>query len=339
MFGKVNSLDFPDRDINYCVMDNSPSADSTCRVGFLLIDGFALMSYASAIEPLRAANLLAQKNLYEIRHMSPSEQSPTSSSGAVIPARSVTEKPFDFDFVFVVAGGDPVAFRDAGVFRWLRQLAQRGVLLGGVSGGPVILASAGLMDSKRMTVHWEHREVLTELSPSLMIERSLYVIDRDRLTCAGGIAPLDMMIALLTEHHGAAFARKISDWFMHTEIRPSAGPQRAGLAERYNITSEPLILAISAMENHIADLLDLSQLARLAEVGPRHLNRLFRDNLGQRTMDFYRTLRLDKAQTLLKQSSLNVTEVALATGFANSAHFSSAFRGKYGCTPSMIRSR
>jgi len=65
-----------------------------------------------------------------------------------------------------------------------------------------------------------------------MIERSLYVIDRDRFTCAGGIAPLDMMHALLTERHELAFARQVSDCFMHTDVRSANGPQRAGLVER-----------------------------------------------------------------------------------------------------------
>ncbi len=84
-------------------------------------------------------------------------------------------------------------FRDKRVLQWLRHLARRGVKLGGVSGGPVILAAAGLMNGYRMTVHWEHAPSLVEISPSLQLEKSIFVIDRDRYTCAGGIAALDMM--------------------------------------------------------------------------------------------------------------------------------------------------
>ena len=39
------------------------------RIGFLLIDGFALMSYSAAVEVLRAANLLAGRRLYDIQHI------------------------------------------------------------------------------------------------------------------------------------------------------------------------------------------------------------------------------------------------------------------------------
>jgi transcriptional regulator GlxA family with amidase domain len=314
-----------------------PSSGQTFRVGFLLVDGFALMSYSAAVEPLRAANLLAGRALYELVHVCAAGTQAVSSSGAVVPATAEGGRDFDFDLVLVVAGGDPAAFKDEKAFRWLRQLARRGVALGGVSGGPVILASAGLMDGRRMTVHWEHAAALAEISPSLIVQRSLYVIDRDRITCAGGIAPLDMMHALLTEHHGPAFARQVSDWFMHTDIRPSGGPQRAGLAERHGTTNPAIIMAIEAMENHIADPLDLKQLAGLCGLGARQLNRLFDDRLGRSTMAFYRGLRLEKARNLLTQSPLTITEIALATGFASSAHFSKSFRDIHGVAPSSVR--
>ncbi|VAW12980.1 HTH-type transcriptional regulator glxA [hydrothermal vent metagenome] len=318
-------------------MDTKPRQAPQFRVGFLLIDGFALMSYAAAVEPLRAANLLGQDTLYDIRHISAAGAFAISSSGAGIPAMAHEDAPEDFDLVLVFAGGDPAQFQDRHVFRWLRHLAARGVRLGGVSGGPVILAAAGVMAGRRMTVHWEHAEALAAISPGLIIERSLYVIDRDRITCAGGIAPLDMMHALLTEHHGSAFTRAVSDWFMHTEIRPSGGPQRAGLAERHGTNTPAVIGAIEAMENHIADPLDLGQLARLAGIGPRQLNRLFGDKMGRSTMKFYTQLRLAKARALVEQSPLPLTEIALATGFASSAHFSHAFRSAYGQTPSSLR--
>ncbi|MHA1566357.1 MAG: GlxA family transcriptional regulator [Alphaproteobacteria bacterium] len=308
------------------------------RIGFLLIDGFALMSYAATIEPLRAANLLSGQKLYEIDHLAPTGPQSVSSSGAVVEATTNIGARADFDLVLVVAGGDPVSFLDKAVFQWLRHLATRGVPLGGVSGGPVILAAAGLMAGRRMTVHWEHAAALAEISPPLLVTRTLYVIDRDRLTCAGGVAPLDMMHSFIADRHGPNFARQVSDWFLNTQIRPSVGPQRAGLVERYRTTSAAVIRAIDAMENHIADPLTLDQIADLAGVGPRQLNRLFHQKINATTMTFYRDLRLDSACKLLDQTSLTITEIALATGFASSAHFSHLFRRRYGGTPSSSRS-
>jgi transcriptional regulator GlxA family with amidase domain len=148
---------------------------------------------------------------------------------------------------------------------------------------------------------------------------------------------MDMMYAVQSEIHGPEFARKVSDWFIHTDVRPSGDPQRSGMVERYNTHNPSIILAVEAMENHIADPLNLSQLALLARVSSRQLNRLFIEKLDQSTMSVYRNLRLDKAHNLLMHTTLSITEVAFATGFSSSAHFSKTFHDKYGSSPSSLR--
>jgi len=309
---------------------------STQRIGVLPLSGFALMSYSCVVEPFRAANLLSKRPLYELVHFSDVDR--VQSSGAVsVGADADLRGTPDLDMLLVVAGGEPEAFENTHVFAWLGRMARRGIQMGGVSGGPVILAKAGLMQGRRMTVHWEHAAALAEISPSLMIERSLYVIDRDRVTCAGGTAPLDLMHALIARDHGTVFARLVSDWFLHTDIRPSGGPQRGGLVERVGTTAAPVLDAVEAMENHVADTLTLADLAAIAGVSERQLNRLFRERLGVSTMGYYRDLRLDTAQRLIAHSPLPLTEIALATGFANSAHFSRSYAEKFGAPPSSMR--
>jgi len=319
------------------MLKNTQKTNSAYNIGFLLIDGFALMSFSAVVEPLRAANLIAKNKLYEIDYYAIEKQFSTSSSDAIIESTRSLNDMSHLDLLFVVAGLGSTSFKNAKVSKLLKQLSNQGVTLGGVSGGPVILARAGVLKNRRFTVHWEHASEMAELFPELVIERTLYVKDRDRYTCAGGVAPLDMMNALITEHHGNNFAQKVSDWFIHTEIRPSASPQRSGLSERYPNATHSMILAIEAMRNHIADPLDLEQLAILSEVSVRQLNRLFKDKMNVGTMDFYRQLRLKTSRKLLKQSSMKIIDIAQATGFVSAAHFSSAFNKQFGQTPSSLR--
>ncbi len=339
MLTRSGWLYFHEKDDYFPKMAETGLKQATRRIGILPLDHFALMSYAACVEPLRAANLLSQKPLYEVINISPDGLAVGSSGQAFINCQATTEADLNLDYLFVIAGGDPTKLFDTTIMYWLQRLARFGVRIGGVSGGPLILAKAGLMDGRRMTVHWEHAEALAEVSPSLLIERSLYVIDRDRVTCAGGLAAMDMMHALISQHHGAMFARMVSDWFLHTDIRPSAGPQRGGLVERVGTTNAAILDAVAAMEHHIADPLGLPQLATVSGVSSRQLNRLFRDHLNTRTMAYYRRLRLEKADNLLRNSSLSLTEIALATGFASSSHFSSAYRGLFGRPPSAPRAR
>lgn len=295
------------------------------------------MSHAATTEPLRGANLLAGRRLYDVVHVAPTRGPVASSGAAVVTPEACFADDLALDYLFVVAGGDPAGYPGRPVTSWLSRQARGGVMMGGVSGGPILLARAGLMRDRRMTVHWEYAAALAEVSPDLRIERTLFVIDRDRITCAGGTAPLDMMHALIASHHGAGFARAVSDWFMHTEIRPAAGPQRASLVERVGCCVPAILDAIEAMEGNIADPLTLPHLARIAGLSPRQLNRLFQQHLGETTQAHYRRLRLDRARNLLRNSALSLTEVALATGFASSSHFSRAYRAEFGDPPSRYR--
>ena len=305
-------------------------------IGFLLIDGFALMSYSSVIEPLRAANLLSEKKLYKIINFS-LNRTAKSSSDAIIDTQIIGNEKDKLDMVIVCAGGDPFLFNNIKVFDWLRKKSREGAILIGVSGGPVILVKAGLMDGKRMTLHWEHADTFREIWPNILLEKSLFVIDRKRITCAGGIAPLDLMFTLISNHHGESFARKVSDWFMHTEVRPSGGPQRSGIVERYNVNNSKIVSAIEIMENNLSNTLSLKEISEIVDISPRQLNRLFKKNLNKTTMDVYRKLRLELAQKLLKQSQFSITEIAFSCGFSSSSQFSQSFKEKFGVMPSQYK--
>lgn len=320
------------QDIKLPAEDVIGSLDRTYRVGILAIPGFALMSYACTVEPLRAANLLSRRALYDVIHFGDNALVESSGAASVGPGYPVGAK-VDLDLLIVVAGGDPFAFRDKAVFAWLARLARRGVRIGGVSGGSVVLANAGLMSGRRLTVHWEHAAALAERFPDILIERRLFVIDRDRVTCGGGTAPLDLMHALIASHHGGVFARLVSDWFLHTDIRVATAPQRGGVAERLGAHSPAVLKAVTSMESHVGDPLSLTQIALMAQVSTRHLNRLFVDAFGQSVMEYYRDLRLDTARRLIRSTAVSIGEIADATGFSSAGHFSNAYKERFGLRP------
>ncbi len=301
------------------------------KIGFLLIDGFALMSCASAVEPLRAANLLADHALYDPIYLSRAGGRVRASCGAWFETETL-ENAGRLDMLFVVAGGDPIGFEDTALFARLRELAARGLRLGGISGGGVILARAGVMENRRFTVHWEHFEALREWSDALLLERRLFVIDRDRATCAGGSAPLDMMHAMIRAEHGAELAGQVSDWFIHTGIRTAEAPQRAR-SRRGQALHRSTATALDLMESQLADPLPVARIARLVGASERQLQRRFAQDLGQSVAQAYLEIRLAKAEELLRQTRLAVTEVALACGFSNPGHFSTRFRTRYGQSP------
>lgn len=307
-------------------------------VGFLLVPGFALMTYASAVEPLRAANRLTGKTLYRWWNAAPSDKPAIASSGAaVLPDFKFGSDTGPLDLMIVCAGGNPGTFNDRRTFSWLRKLASRGVILVGISGGPFILAKAGLLQGRRCTVHWEYLPAFQEAFPDIELTRSLFEIDGDRITCSGGVAGLDMMVALITRDHGYELGAAVSDWFLHTHVREGTGPQRMDLRFRLGISDEKLLKVLRAMEAHLETPLSRQRLADLANVSLRQLERSFRNHLGRGMHEHYLALRLRRSQQLLRDTSLSVVEVAVATGFASASQFARAFKRAFDVRPRDIR--
>ena len=310
---------------------------STHTVGFLLVPGFALMSYAAAIEPLRAANLLSGNELYRWWHAAPGGRPVMASNGVAIIPDYGTSADRDADKVFVCAGGNPALFDDKSVFAWLRRLARKGVTIGGISGGPYVLAKAGLLDNRRATLHWEHMPAFREAFPDVTVVPSLFEIDGNRITCSGGISALDRMVVLIERDHGRQLAASVGDWFLHTHIREGFGPQRMDLRYRLGVADEKLLSVLRAMERSIETPLARAELARAAGISLRQLERLFQRHIGHGIHSHYRWLRLERARQLLRETSLPVLDVALATGFASSSQFARAYSRAFGEPPSDTR--
>ena len=220
----------------------STAADGPQTVGFLLVPGFALMSYAAAVEPLRAANLISGKELYRWWHAAPRRQ---AGDGLQRPRhhprlrhRYRSRRP---TWCSSAPAAIPAIFDDKSVFAWLRRLARKGVAIGGISGGPYVLAKAGLLDQRRATLHWEHLPAFREAFPDIAVVPSLFEIDGNRITCSGGISALDMMVALIERDHGRQLAAAVGDWFLHTHIREGFGPQRMDLRYRLGVADEKLL--------------------------------------------------------------------------------------------------
>jgi transcriptional regulator GlxA family with amidase domain len=313
------------------------SESSTQTVGFLLVPNFALMSYAAAIEPLRAANLLSGNELYRWWHAAPRGKPVMASNGVVFIPDYGTSADRDADKVFVCAGGNPALFDDKSVFAWLRRLARKGVTIGGISGGPYVLAKAGLLDNRRATLHWEHMPAFREAFPDVTVMPSLFEIDGNRITCSGGISALDMMVVLIERDHGRQLAASVGDWFLHTHIREGFGPQRMDLRYRLGVADEKLLSVLRAMERSIETPLARADLARAAGISLRQLERLFQRHIGHGIHSHYRWLRLERARQLLRETSLPVLDVALATGFASSSQFARAYSRAFGEPPSNTR--
>jgi len=325
------------KDIFCYIADMMQKTTPIHSYGFVLMPNFALMSFAAAIEPLRAANWLAGADIFSIHFFSLDGASIKSSSGIEIECKPLSEAHM-VDTLFICAGGAPNNWQTTTRDRIrLQQMARSGVRMGGISSGAFVLAACHLLQACDFTIHWEHAPLLMETFPDLQPRQTRFIIDGNRVTCGGGVAPLDMMHALISHQMGADFARRVSDWHLHTSIAGAQAPQRASIAERYGTSHPALLRVIEKMEATIEEPMSRDTMARFVGLSSRQLDRLFARHLKCSFQSLYRSIRLTHARKLLEQSPLSVTEIAFAAGFTSIAHFSRLYRRQFGQSPAAAR--
>jgi len=296
-----------------------------------------MLGYVSVIETLRAANQLSGAPLYDWVHVS-SDGQPTAASNKVrISCDMDVKSTNDFDFVFVCASDEAVAFNDPATLAWLRAKAAHGAVIASIGGGAFLLARAGLLRGRRVTLHWTYAPAFAEQFPDVDLHRSLYEIDDDRMTCGGGMSPLDMMHAMIIIRHGIDLALKVSEWILHTEVRDSQESQRLSLEMRLGVKHVGLLRVLKAMDGAIEDPLSRDDLVRISGVSERQLDRLFVSQLGISLSGYYLRQRLGRAKSLVSQTAMPITEIAMACGFKSTSTFSKSYRSMFGTPPSRDR--
>lgn len=307
--------------------------DAPLRLGFLLMDNFTLISLASAVEPLRMANQLAGRELYQWTTLSTDGEAVRASDGLLITPDSGMHEPLALDMVFVCGGVGIQRHVTREHVLWLQAQARQSRRIGALCTGSWALAKAGLLDGYECSIHWEFQAAAQEAYPRATLTTRLFSIDRDRATASGGTAPLDMMLTLISRDHGRELSAAISDMFICDRMRGEQDQQCVPLRHVLG-TSQPKLLEIVAlMEANLEEPIALDELANYVNVSRRQLERLFQKYLSCSPSRYYLKLRLTRARQLLRQTSMSIIEIASVCGFVSTPHFSKCYREYFGTPP------
>ncbi|AMB86459.1 AraC family transcriptional regulator [Pseudomonas agarici] len=307
-------------------------SDTTKRIGLLILPQFSMMALAGASEPLRAANRLSGKALYEWTLLTESGGAVSSSSGIEIQTLSIEQAP-EVDRIFVLASLDIEHQKPPRMIRFLQRAAARGKTVGALSTGTFILARAGLLEGKRCTLHWECIAQFSEEFPTIEVTRDLYVNHGNRWTCGGGTAAIDLMLAQIALDYGSQLAASVAEQFLHARIRAPEEHQRMSIQWRFGVHDKRLTVAIAVMENNLESIVGIEEIADRCNLSHRQLERLWHQHFGMTPKKFYLELRLSEARRLLRESTQPIVSIAYSCGFVSASHLGAAYRRVWGCTP------
>ncbi len=308
-------------------------------IGFLLLPNFTLMPFANALDALRMANRLSGQSLYSWRFLG-SDKSPVRSSCELMiePEQSLGEAK-GLDLLLVCGGEHVQRYCDKSLINALRRIAQSKIQLGALCTGAYALGKSSLLSGYRCTIHWENLASFREEFPEAIVSQELFEIDRDRCTCAGGTASLDLVLNLIQRDHGTDLASAISENFLCERIRGRHDRQRVPLKLTLGTSQPKLMDAVALMEANLEEPMSLDELSRAVTLSRRQLERLFQKYLHCVPTRYYLELRLNKARQLLLQTPMSIVDVAIASGFVSAPHFSKCYRDFFGKPPRDERRR
>jgi transcriptional regulator GlxA family with amidase domain len=298
-----------------------------------------MMALTSAVEPLRALNRLARIPAYAWRLASLSGEPVSASNGISLQTMPLSEALAGADYLLTCAGLPVQKAKERRYLAAIRQAAARGIAIGSLSSGTLLLARAGVLGGYRCTIHWEHIFSFREAFPDLNCTNKLYEIDRDRLTCSGGTPAMDMMLHLIAEHHGTAFAGAVANQFHHERIRDAREDQQGGLQQVLANLPETVRRAIRIMRENIEEPATLDRISQRVGIGTRQLERLFMRHTGMTPIRYYLRLRIERARELLIYTDHRIAEIAASCGFSATSHLATWYRRIFGTTPAEVRSR
>ncbi|MGV6847817.1 MAG: GlxA family transcriptional regulator [Marinibacterium sp.] len=305
----------------------------TRRFVFVLLENFSMLSFAAAVECLRIANRMSGKTLYHWMTIGEGGGTAQCSAGTRFGLDDDFGELSRDDTVLICGGIDVQRAVTPRLLAWLRREARKGLVMGGLCTAAFALARAGLLDGKRATTHWENQDSFAEEFMDVDLTKSVFVIDGNRITTAGGTSSIDMMLKLIADDHGEQLASAVADQLIYSAIRTDQDTQRLSVPTRIGVRHPKLSQVIQMMETHIEEPISPSILARDVGMSTRQLERLFRRYLNRSPKRYYMELRLQKARNLLLQTDMSVINVALACGFASPSHFSKCYRAHYDTTP------
>jgi AraC family transcriptional regulator, glycine betaine-responsive activator len=310
---------------------------SRYRFGFLTLPSYSMIALTSAVEPLRMANRICRHEVYEWSIASLDGAPVAASNGLSLSPTVALDRLGPVNVVFVCGGVNVRQAVTPELLGALRRLAQRDVPLGSLCTGGYALAKAGLLDKYRAAIHWENMSALREEFPRINFTEQLFAIDRDRYTCSGGIAPLDLMLNMIKDDLGRDIAPLISEQFILDRIRNDQDRQHIPLQAQVGVFHERLIKAAALMEANIEEPMSLDDLASSIGVSRRQIERLFKQHLDRAPTRYYLELRLRRARELLLQTSMSIMDITTACGFQSPPHFSKCYRNVFGHPPSAER--
>lgn len=307
------------------------------RVSLLVLPDSSMMSLASVLDSMRAANRIAGRELFVWQIATLNGKPARLTCDLEVEPDAMLDADLDGDVLIVIASFNQQHHAGPAHLKRIKRLARNFNAIGGVEAGSWILARCGLLERRAATTHWEDLEEFAIRFPNIHLKSDRFVIDEPVFTTGGASPTFDLMLYLIRSRYGYPLAMEVSSVFIYDRGQGATDTQSLVSLGMLQSHEPRVAAAIQAMEQHVDDTLSIAQVAAQVDLSVRMLEYLFRKTLNLTPAAYYRRLRLQIARRMVVDTRLPLQEIAVRTGFNSRSAFSRLFKDYYRQSPSLCR--
>jgi transcriptional regulator GlxA family with amidase domain len=309
------------------------------RIAFLVFPQFQLLDAIGPLSVFNAANE-AVAGAYDTTLLSEKGGLVSGSCGLSVDSVAVGKaRPEQFDSFYIVgANAAPLeaAARMLGLRNWAEKAVTKHKRYGSICSGSVLLTAWGLIGARRFACHWSAASEIRSRWPNVHLDaEAIFVEDGPLWTSAGVTTGIDMALAIVERDHGPALAQSIAQRLVlssrrpgwQSQFSPMLNAQGSGLGSGERRYGDLL----AWLDQNVAEAVTVEDMAAQVGESLRSFQRHFTQALGQTPAQYLTRHRVTCARVLIGDG-VPLKQVARATGFADVARLSSAFKKTLGMT-------
>jgi transcriptional regulator GlxA family with amidase domain len=316
------------------------------RVTVLMAERCSATSVSAALEFLECANVLQRfatgGEPFEVQSAS-IDGGPVTCTGGLrlTPQKALAEieetdliivPGFMFNILSVLPQLEPV-------YAWLRHHHGSNSYIASMCTGTFVTAQAGLLEGKRATTHWIFSEQFARRFPGVRLQAERSVTDDGLLLCsAGSTTGSDLLLHIIRRFASPQLAAECSKKLL---VDSAERLQTPYMSDHFNKSHQDRdILRVQVwLEKHLAQPIDLEQVAERFALSQRNLIRRFKEATGLTPGQYLQNLRIDRAKHLLEGGQENFDRITQQVGYEDGSSFRRLFKQRVGISPGAYRSR
>lgn len=206
-----------------------------------------------------------------------------------------------------------------------------------VGSGVFVALMASRLSGISLSVHPGFQPAVTELAPDVIFSARAVSHSGRFTTAISALAAPGMALDLVSRKLGGFTGQAVAEYLgLRVPYQHNRSVEHWRLMRKSK--GNPLIgQALTIMLDHLEEVLTVTEIAEIIGISPRQLERRFRTTLDSSPLQIYRTLRLERARSLLMQTGLPIREIALASGFGSTSALNRWYRERFGEPPGRTR--